>query len=54
MSLILQILDAFYDLLRCYVWFKNLHNSIRDDHYLIGRRLHNFGETMKMQEMVVS
>jgi len=25
-------------------WFRNLHNSIRDDRYLIGRRLHNFGE----------
>ncbi|KAG7618352.1 Zinc finger RING-CH-type [Arabidopsis thaliana x Arabidopsis arenosa] len=29
---------------RCHVWFRNLHNSIRDDRYLIGRRLHNFGE----------
>ncbi|ONK58047.1 uncharacterized protein A4U43_C09F7540 [Asparagus officinalis] len=26
------------------VWFTNLHNSIRDDRYLIGRRLHNFVE----------
>ncbi|ONK56368.1 uncharacterized protein A4U43_C10F7740 [Asparagus officinalis] len=24
------------------VWFTNLHNSIRDDRYLIGRRLHSF------------
>ncbi|XP_076887469.1 putative E3 ubiquitin ligase SUD1 [Bidens hawaiensis] len=29
---------------RCYVWFNELHNSIRDDRYLIGRRLHNFGD----------
>ncbi|XP_010531564.1 PREDICTED: probable E3 ubiquitin ligase SUD1 [Tarenaya hassleriana] len=29
---------------RCHAWFTNLHNSIRDDRYLIGRRLHNFGE----------
>ncbi|XP_022638778.1 probable E3 ubiquitin ligase SUD1 isoform X3 [Vigna radiata var. radiata] len=27
-----------------HVWFTNLHNSIRDDRYLIGRRLHNYGE----------
>ncbi|GLT60425.1 hypothetical protein SLA2020_331920 [Shorea laevis] len=29
---------------RFHIWFTNLHNSIRDDHYLIGRRLHNYGE----------
>ncbi|KAL4581184.1 hypothetical protein LXL04_017394 [Taraxacum kok-saghyz] len=29
---------------RFHVWVRNLHNSIRDDRYLIGRRLHNFGE----------
>ncbi|XP_077228683.1 putative E3 ubiquitin ligase SUD1 isoform X2 [Tasmannia lanceolata] len=29
---------------RFHVWFTNLHNSMRDDHYLIGRRLHDFGE----------
>lgn len=29
---------------RFHVWFRNLHNSIRDDRYLIGRRLHNYGE----------
>ncbi|KAG0495508.1 hypothetical protein HPP92_000199 [Vanilla planifolia] len=29
---------------RFHVWFMNLHNAIRDDRYLIGRRLHNFGE----------
>ncbi|MBA0649363.1 hypothetical protein Goklo_016934 [Gossypium klotzschianum] len=32
---------------RFHVWFTNLHNSIRDDRYLIGRRLHNFGEDMQ-------
>ncbi|ESR36217.1 hypothetical protein CICLE_v10027715mg [Citrus x clementina] len=31
---------------RFHVWFTNLHNSIRDDRYLIGRRLHNFGEDL--------
>jgi hypothetical protein len=25
-------------------WLLDLHNSIRDDRYLVGRRLHNFGE----------
>lgn len=29
---------------RFHQWCMNLHNSIRDDRYLIGRRLHNFGE----------
>ncbi|CAN6826626.1 unnamed protein product [Brassica oleracea] len=29
---------------RCHVWFINLHNSIRDDRYLLGRRLLNFEE----------
>ncbi|KAL9367412.1 hypothetical protein Peur_038611 [Populus x canadensis] len=29
---------------RFHVWFTNLHNSIRDDRYLIGRKLHNYGE----------
>ncbi|XP_044489290.1 probable E3 ubiquitin ligase SUD1 [Mangifera indica] len=29
---------------RFHIWFTNLHNSIRDDRYLIGRRLHNYGE----------
>nr|CAD1840119.1 unnamed protein product [Ananas comosus var. bracteatus] len=29
---------------RFHVWCTNLHNSIRDDRYLIGRRLHNYGE----------
>lgn len=31
---------------RFHVWFTNLHNSIRDDRYLIGRRLHNYGENL--------
>ncbi|KAI3509502.1 hypothetical protein L1887_24831 [Cichorium endivia] len=35
---------------RFHVWFSNLHNSIRDDRYLIGRRLHNFGEDKSSDE----
>ncbi|KAL5713997.1 RING-type E3 ubiquitin transferase [Ranunculus cassubicifolius] len=35
---------VFFCARRFHVWFTNLHNSIRDDRYLIGRRLHNFGE----------
>ncbi|KAA8536214.1 hypothetical protein F0562_028692 [Nyssa sinensis] len=35
---------------RFHVWFTNLHNSIRDDRYLIGRRLHNFGEDTKERQ----
>ncbi|KAL5200719.1 hypothetical protein ABZP36_021922 [Zizania latifolia] len=35
----------FFSGKRFHVWFTNLHNSIRDDRYLIGRKLHNFGET---------
>ncbi|KAJ4716285.1 E3 ubiquitin-protein ligase MARCH6 [Melia azedarach] len=34
---------------RFHVWFTNLHNSIRDDRYLVGRRLHNFGEVQEKQ-----
>jgi len=34
----------FFCAKRFHVWFTNLHNSIRDDRYLIGRRLHNYGE----------
>lgn len=37
---------------RFHVWFTNLHNSIRDDRYLIGRRLHNFGENVENQNAV--
>ncbi|KAL5562485.1 hypothetical protein UlMin_032232 [Ulmus minor] len=36
---------------RFHVWFTNLHNSIRDDRYLIGRRLHNFGEDVKENQI---
>ncbi|KAL7601789.1 hypothetical protein Lser_V15G24647 [Lactuca serriola] len=35
---------------RFHVWVRNLHNSIRDDRYLIGRRLHNFGEETERQD----
>ncbi|KZV45984.1 hypothetical protein F511_10674 [Dorcoceras hygrometricum] len=35
---------------RFHVWFTNLHNSIRDDRYLIGRRLHNFGEEVENEQ----
>ncbi|XP_050209458.1 probable E3 ubiquitin ligase SUD1 isoform X2 [Mercurialis annua] len=35
---------------RFHVWFTNLHNSIRDDRYLIGRRLHNFGEVAEKRQ----
>ncbi|OMO63242.1 Zinc finger, RING-CH-type [Corchorus olitorius] len=35
---------------RFHVWFTNLHNSIRDDRYLIGRRLHNFGEDSEKKQ----
>lgn len=37
---------------RFHVWFTNLHNSIRDDRYLIGRRLHNFGEEVVERQNV--
>ncbi|XP_078431028.1 RING/U-box superfamily protein [Wolffia australiana] len=29
---------------RFHLWFTSLHNTIRDDRYLIGRRLHDFGD----------
>ncbi|KAL8143754.1 hypothetical protein V2J09_016786 [Rumex salicifolius] len=35
---------------RFHMWFTNLHNSIRDDRYLIGRRLHNFGEDREKRD----
>ncbi|TQD81818.1 hypothetical protein C1H46_032629 [Malus baccata] len=35
---------------RFHVWFTNLHNSIRDDRYLVGRRLHNFGEAIEEKQ----
>lgn len=34
---------------RFHVCYTNLHNSIRDDRYLIGRRLHNYGEQRLVQ-----
>ncbi|GLJ18519.1 hypothetical protein SUGI_0329170 [Cryptomeria japonica] len=34
----------WYWMRRFQQWFMDLHNSIRDDRYLIGRRLHNFRE----------
>lgn len=37
---------------RFHVWFTNLHNSIRDDLYLIGRRLHNFREDKNASQIV--
>ncbi|XP_075504178.1 putative E3 ubiquitin ligase SUD1 [Primulina tabacum] len=40
----------FFCAKRFHVWFTNLHNSIRDDRYLIGRRLHNFGEKLENQQ----
>ncbi|PIN08737.1 Ubiquitin--protein ligase [Handroanthus impetiginosus] len=43
--LILSVL--YFCAKRFHVWFTNLHNSIRDDRYLIGRRLHNFGENVE-------
>ncbi|KAK9690908.1 hypothetical protein RND81_09G162600 [Saponaria officinalis] len=36
---------------RFHVWFTNLHNSIRDERYLIGRQLHNFGEVVVQRAM---
>uniref|UniRef100_A0A175YF66 RING-type E3 ubiquitin transferase n=1 Tax=Daucus carota subsp. sativus TaxID=79200 RepID=A0A175YF66_DAUCS len=37
---------------RFHVWVTNLHNSIRDDLYLIGRRLHNFREDKDARRIV--
>ncbi|BBN02416.1 E3 ubiquitin-protein ligase MARCH6 [Marchantia polymorpha subsp. ruderalis] len=34
----------WYGMKRLRQWLLDLHNSIRDDRYLVGRRLHNFGE----------
>ena len=33
---------SWYVLKRLHRWFFDLHNAIRDDRYLVGRRLHNF------------
>ncbi|XP_019243432.1 PREDICTED: probable E3 ubiquitin ligase SUD1 isoform X2 [Nicotiana attenuata] len=38
---------------RFHAWFTNLHNSIRDDRYLIGRRLHDYGEELEQREKEV-
>ncbi|KAL3843909.1 hypothetical protein ACJIZ3_001312 [Penstemon smallii] len=35
---------------RFHVWFTNIHNSIRDDRYLIGRRLHNYRENVEERQ----
>ncbi|XP_022854462.1 probable E3 ubiquitin ligase SUD1 [Olea europaea var. sylvestris] len=32
-------------------WFANLHNSIHDDRYLIGRRLHNYRENLDEKQI---
>lgn len=40
----------WYWIRKLHQWFMDLHNSIRDDRYLIGRRLHNFREEKKIQE----
>ncbi|CAM6094443.1 unnamed protein product [Calypogeia fissa] len=40
----LGITVLWYGVKRLRQWLLDLHNSIRDDRYLVGRRLHNFGE----------
>lgn len=40
----LGIAVFWYGVKRLRQWLLDLHNSIRDDRYLVGRRLHNFGE----------
>jgi E3 ubiquitin-protein ligase MARCH6 len=40
----LGIAVIWYGVKRLRQWLLDLHNSIRDDRYLVGRRLHNFGE----------
>jgi hypothetical protein len=39
---------CWYGTKRLHKWLLDLHNSIRDDRYLVGRRLHNFGERRRM------
>ncbi|XP_057546361.1 probable E3 ubiquitin ligase SUD1 [Amaranthus tricolor] len=46
----LSLSVLFFCAKRFHVWFTDLHNSIRDDRYLIGRRLHNFGEVKRAAE----
>ncbi|XP_022868498.1 probable E3 ubiquitin ligase SUD1 isoform X2 [Olea europaea var. sylvestris] len=38
---------------RFHIVFTNLHNSMRDDRYLIGRRLHNYGENLDEKHVVL-
>ncbi|KAJ7549201.1 hypothetical protein O6H91_07G045200 [Diphasiastrum complanatum] len=40
----LALMLVWYGIKRLHQWVLDLHNSIRDDRYLIGRRLHNYGE----------
>lgn len=40
----LALVSGWYATKRLHLWILDLHNSIRDDRYLVGRRLHNFGE----------
>lgn len=44
----LGIALIWYGVKRLRQWLLDLHNSIRDDRYLVGRRLHNFGERKKV------
>ncbi|CAK9208987.1 unnamed protein product [Sphagnum troendelagicum] len=39
---------CWYGTKRLHKWLLDLHNSIRDDRYLVGRRLHNFGERRRV------
>jgi hypothetical protein len=39
---------CWYGTKRVHKWLLDLHNSIRDDRYLVGRRLHNFGERRRV------
>jgi hypothetical protein len=38
----------WYGTKRLYKWLLDLHNSIRDDRYLVGRQLHNFAERRRV------
>ncbi|CAK9869462.1 unnamed protein product [Sphagnum jensenii] len=39
---------CWYGIKRLYKWLLDLHNSIRDDRYLVGRQLHNFAERRRV------
>ncbi|CAK9266883.1 unnamed protein product [Sphagnum jensenii] len=39
---------CWYGTKRLYKWLLDLHNSIRDDRYLVGRQLHNFAERRRV------